>query len=99
MTLFLDGEQRWSCPNCTTTAVTRGSSDRYHPCPGLAGLLAPMVSDGVRAHVRAVVREDYVGGEDVRYDGEGRPVSSVTVEREDGQDCYVYAPTAHARRG
>lgn len=99
MTLALDGEQRWGCPNCTATAVTRGADNRFHPCPGLAGLLAPMVLDGVRARVRAVVREDYVGGEDVRHDGDGRPVMSVVVERNEGQDCVVYAPTAHVRRG
>jgi hypothetical protein len=57
-----------------------------------------MVLDGVRCEVRAVLREDYVGGEDVRYDGEGRPVMAVTVTRDDGRDCVVYAPTAHARR-
>lgn len=98
MTFALDAEQRWRCPNCTAAAVTHGEGTRFHPCPGLAGLLAPMVLDGVRARVRAVVREDYVGAEDVRYDGEGRPVTAVVTEREDGQDCAVYAPTAHVRR-
>lgn len=99
MTLVLNGEQRWTCPNCTTTAVTHGAGNRFHPCAGLAGLLAPMVLDGVRASVRAVLREDYIGGEDVRCDGEGRPVTAVVTEREDGQDCVVYAPTAHVQRG
>lgn len=99
MTLVLDREQRWRCPNCTSTAVTHGPAEnRFHTCAGLAGLLAPMVLDGVRARVRAVVREDYVGSEDVRYDGAGRPVSAVVTEREGGQDCVVYAPTAHVRR-
>lgn len=98
MTLALDAEQRWTCPNCTSTAATVGEPNRFHACAGLAGLLAPMLLDGVRARVRAVLREDYVGAEDVRYDGEGRPVAAVTVEREDGQDCVVYAPTAHMRR-
>lgn len=97
MTLVLDGEQRWGCPNCTATVVTRGQPNRYHDCSGLAGLYAPMVLDGVRCSVRAVVREDYVGREDVRYDGLGRPVMAVTVEREDGLDRVVYAPTAHVR--
>ena len=97
--MILSGEQRWVCPNCDQIAATVGAGNRFHPCPGLAGLLAPMVLDGVRARVRAIVREDYVGGEDVRYDGAGRPVASVTVEREDGRDCVVYAPTAHVKRG
>lgn len=97
MTLVLDGEQRWTCPNCTFTARTYGADNRFHPCPGLAGLLAPMILDGVRCSVRAVVREDYVGREDVRYDGHGRPVMSVVVERDEGTDRVVYAPTAHVR--
>lgn len=92
--MILTGEQHWVCPNCPATAVTEGADNRFHPCAGLAGLLAPMVLDGVRCMVRAVLREDYVGGEDVRTDGEGRPVMAVTTTRDDGQDCVVYAPTA-----
>lgn len=98
MTRILDAERRWSCPNCTATAVTRGEGARFHPCAGLAGLLAPMVLDGVRCEVRAVLRDDYTGGEDVRLDGDGRPVMAVTVTRDDGQDRVVYAPAAHVRR-
>ncbi|WP_030248089.1 hypothetical protein [Streptomyces sp. NRRL S-455] len=97
--MILTGEQHWVCPNCPATAVTAGADNRFHPCPGLAGLLAPMVLEGVRARVRAVLREDYVSGEDVRYDGDGRPVTSVVTERDDGQDCAVFAPTARVTRG
>lgn len=97
MTLTLDSVQRWACPNCTLTAVTHGAGNRFHDCPGLAGLYAPMVLDGVRCSVRAVLREDYVGREDVRWDGLGRPVMSVVVERDEGLDRVVYAPTAHVR--
>ncbi|MFH8805235.1 hypothetical protein ACH4F6_37795 [Streptomyces sp. NPDC017936] len=96
--MILTGEQRWVCPNCPATARTVGADNRFHPCPGLAGLLAPMVLDGVRCEIRAVVREDYVSGEDVRLDGEGRPVMAVVTTRDDGQDCTVYAPTALLRR-
>lgn len=96
--MILAGERHWVCPNCPATAVTVGADNRFHQCPGLAGLLAPMVLDGVRCSVRAVTREDYTGGEDVRHDGDGRPVMAVTVTRDDGQDRVVYAPTAHVRR-
>lgn len=96
--MILNAEQRWVCPNCPATAVTAGADNRFHPCPGLAGLLAPMVLDGVRCEVRAMLREDYVGGEDVRYDGDGRPVMAVSVTRDDGRDRVVYAPAAHVRR-
>lgn len=68
-----------------------------HPCPGLAGLTAPMVLKGSGARVFAVERADYVGKERVQLDGNGRPVMSVITERPDGSnDCIALAPTASA---
>lgn len=96
--MILTPEQHWVCPNCDRQEVTVGADNRFHTCPGLAGLLAPMVREGTRVSVRAVVREDYIGGEDLRYDGEGRPVAAVVTEREDGLDRVVFAPTALVRR-
>lgn len=98
MTVLLDGEQRWACPNCSHRDRTTGQGNRFHRCPGLRGLLAPMVLDGTEARVRAVEREDFVGGEDVQTDGDGRPVMAVKVTRADGEDVVVFAPTAHVRR-
>ncbi|MGR6922559.1 hypothetical protein ACU635_50610 [[Actinomadura] parvosata] len=62
----------------------------------MAGLMVPLTPEGVRCDVRAVEREDYVGRELVQLDGNGRPIMAVITEREDGQDCTVYAPTAVA---
>lgn len=91
-------EQRWECPNCVETAVTTGEANRFHTCRGLAGLTAPMVPAGTRCKVEAHEREDYVGREDVQYDGEGRPVMNVITTRDDGSnDCAVFAPTVHMR--
>lgn len=89
-------EHRWSCPNCTQTEVTYESQphSRFHACPGLRGLTAPMVPTGVRCKVEAVGREDYVGCELVQYDADGRPVSAVLTTRDDGTDVAVLAPTA-----
>jgi hypothetical protein len=56
-----------------------------------------MVIDGVRCKVVAEEREDYIGREDVRLDGNGRPVMAVRTVRDDGEDLAVFAPTAHAR--
>jgi hypothetical protein len=53
-----------------------------------------MVLAGTRCKVTAVEREDYVGSEDVRYDGEGRAVMAVRTTRDDGEDLAVFAPTA-----
>lgn len=98
MALHLAAERHWSCPNCTITDFTRGNvQNRFHACPGLKGLTAPLVLDGTDCKVEAVEREDYVGSEDVRRDGEGRPVMSVVTIREDGQDCVAFAATAHAK--
>ena len=94
----LDAVQKWACPNCSAYAVTFRQTNRFHPCSGLGGLTAPMVRAGTRCQVRAVVREDYVGTEDVTYDDSGRPVMAVVTERPDGSnDVAVYAPTVHMR--
>lgn len=92
--------QRWYCPNCPATDVTRVAQPhtRFHACRGLRGLEAPMVPVGTRAKVVAHDREDYVGTELVRTDGEGRPVMSVETIRDDGTDLAVYAPTAQLVR-
>ncbi len=89
---------RWECPNCPAEAVTPGGTpNRYHECRGLAGITAPMVPAGSRSRVRTVEREDYVGREDVQYDGNNRPIMSIITDRPDGSnDCVVLAPTAHA---
>lgn len=96
--MILEGEQHWGCPNCPATAVTVGQPNRLHNCPGLRGLIAPLILDGVRCRVRAVEREDYVGREDVRRDGDGRPMAAVLTERADGSnDVMVFPSTVHMR--
>lgn len=93
---LLSPEQRWACPNCTATDVTHeaASHTRFHACPGLRGLTAPMIPAGTRCKVEAVAREDYVGAEMVQTDAGGRPVMAVVTTRDDGIDCAVLAPTA-----
>lgn len=96
--VLLRAEQHWECPNCTMTQVTRESRPhtRFHACRGLLGMTAPLVPAGTRCKVEAVVREDYVNGDDVWYDGEGRPIMSVVTTRDEGNDVAVLAPTATA---
>lgn len=87
--------QDWYCPSCAFTAVGRVGELHMHDCDGQAGLTLPMVPANVKAaHVREE-RQDYIGTEDVRYDGNGRPVMAVYTVRDDGQDATVYAPCAH----
>jgi len=99
MTTLLTPVTRWTCPNCPLESVTHEAQPhtRYHTCPGLKGLTAPMVEAGTRAKVTAVEREDYIGNETVQLSPEGRPVMAVVTEREDGNDVTVFAPTATAR--
>lgn len=97
MPVLLALERRWECPNCDLTDVTREAAphSRFHSCPGLAGITAPMVPAGTSCKVEAVERDDYIGDEDVQYDGNGRPVMAVVTTRDDGNDVAVLAPAAH----
>ena len=97
---LLQPHQDWTCPNCTHVDRTFEAEPhtRFHACPGLKGLTAPMVPAGIRAKVEAVERGDYIGSEHVQTDGEGRPVMAVNVTRDDGNDVAVFAPLAVAGR-
>jgi hypothetical protein len=53
-----------------------------------------MVPAGTSCKVEALEREDYVAGDMVQTDGDGRPVMSVVTTRDDGTDMAVLAPTA-----
>ena len=99
----------WYCPNCGATDQTRGKvantpHTRFHTCPRLRYLTAPMYHVGVKAKVTLNEREDYVTQngrvEMVQLDPERRrPVMSVTTERDEGTDAIVFAPTAYAEIG
>lgn len=95
---LLSREHRWECPNCDLEQVTHEAQPhtRFHPCRGLKGLTAPMVPAGTRCKVEAVEREDFVRGEIVQTDGDGRPVMAVETTRDDGNDIAVLAPCATA---
>ena len=99
--MLLTAERRWECPNCDLTDRTFESAPhtRFHTCPGLAGLTAPMVPAGTRCKVEANAREDYVGAAEVQYDANRRPVMNVEVTRDDGTDLTVYAPCATPVKG
>jgi hypothetical protein len=57
-----------------------------------------MVEDGIRCKVEAKDRDDYVNGDMVTCDGEGRPVMSIVTTRDDGNDLAVFAPCATGSR-
>lgn len=93
---MLTPTHRWGCPNCGATHTTSELRPHtpFHPCRGLLGLNAPMVPAGTRCKVEAVERGDYLNGDIVTRDGNGRPVMAVVTTRDDGQDCAVMAPVA-----
>jgi hypothetical protein len=101
MTTSILPVNRWYCPLCRREDVTHEPRphSRFHVCPKLRMLSAPMVSAGTKAKIELREREDYVGDEMVRLDPERRrPVMSVVTTRDDGkQDVAVYAPTATAK--
>lgn len=96
--------RRWECKHCNIKDVTRESRPhtRFHSCPGLGGITAPMTEESMRGklEVRVQVREDYVGKEVVHKDEDGRPISAVETHYADGRnDVAVLAPMARASGG
>jgi hypothetical protein len=95
---LLAPERRWSCPNCDLEDVTHEATphSRMHTCPGARGMTVPMVPAGIRCKVELQPREDYVNGDVVQLDEDGRPWMSALVTRDTGTDVAVYAPCATA---
>jgi hypothetical protein len=90
---FVTPVRHWVCPNCTLTQITHEARphSRFHSCPGLHDLTAPMVEAGVHVQVRAVEREDYIGNEVT-----GRYMAVVTERPDGSNDTAVMAPAARA---
>jgi hypothetical protein len=99
---ILDTIRHWYCPNCHLEDTTKEARPhtRYHTCPKLRMLSAPMLAKGTAAKVELHDREDYIGKEMVQIDPERkRPVMNIVTTRDEGQDCMVFAPTATASAG
>jgi hypothetical protein len=90
----------WECPNCPAADVTYGLyPNRFHNCPGLHGLSAPLVRAGTRCKVTAEERGDYLAGEIQALGDDGRAYMAVRTTRDDGEDLAVNAGLAVARLG
>ncbi len=90
--------REWGCSRCTDTARTAAAQPGtpMHRCRGFSGMTVPFVEAGRRADVQLVPREDYVAGDMVQVDAEGRVWAAARVTRDDGEDVAVYAPCATA---
>lgn len=87
---------RWECRNCSRRAVTRGLiPNRFHDCPGLHGLVAPLIREGSDCRVIAVERGDYLRNEQQRTGDDGKPYMAVVTEYADGHtDAAVFPAVA-----
>lgn len=97
--LLLGKPDRWCCPNCDVTDVTPPlppGTSRYHACPGLHGLNAPLVREGMRVKVEAEQRQDYLNGDQQATGDDGKVYMAVRVTRDEGDDVTVFAGLAHA---
>jgi len=103
MTPLLETVTRWECPNCNVTDMTTGPvPNRFHTCPGLHGLTAPLVAAGTGCRVVAVERGDYLNGDEQRMGDDGRPYMAVETRHADGHtDLAVFPGVARfgARAG
>lgn len=99
MTFIVSQVNDWYCPNCGKTDQTTEPRphSRFHTCPKLGFLTAPMLPAGTKAKVEAHLREDYIGNEIVTLDADRRPVMSIVTTRDNGQDTTVFAGHATAR--
>lgn len=88
----------WDCSRCEGTAATDDmqAGTPTHVCSGAFGMTIPFAPMGVRSKVELTERADYVGGEDVQRDSEGRVWMSATVTTDNTEAVAVYAPTAYA---
>jgi hypothetical protein len=97
---LLDAYQDWSCPECGLTERTRPhppNATRFHVCPRLHYLTAPLVRAGSDCKLVANERGDYLGKEIQQSGDDGRPYMSVYTVYGDGRnDCAVFAPLARA---
>jgi hypothetical protein len=92
----------WYCPNCPVTAYSPPlppGTRKFHTCPGLHMLTAPLVEAGTRCKVTAEEREEYLGREVQATGDDGVPYMAVRTTRDDGCDLAVNAGLAQARLG
>src|SRR5689334_13488304 len=100
---LLEAWQDWSCPACGREERTRPlppNGTRFHPCPKLHGLTAPLVRAGTDCTLRAIERGDYLRKAEQRTGDDGKPYMAVETIYGDGRnDVAVFAEPAIARFG
>ena len=96
--------EEWHCPaGCYAAEVIPAlppGATRYHACPRLHGLNAPLARVGSDVKVEAVEREDYLNGETQATGDDGRAYMAVVTTHADGHtDLAVNAGLATGGTG
>jgi hypothetical protein len=89
--------KNWYCPECGKTHVTKMSDPhtQMHQCASLRGAWVPFVEAGVQGRLQVNYREDYIKKDIAVTDGDGNIIQSVSVKRNDGEDCVILAPSTN----
>jgi hypothetical protein len=96
---LLEAFTSWCCPNCPAQETTRAlppNASRYHQCPGLHMLTAPLVRAGTRCKVTAEERQDYLGDDLQATGDDGIAYMAVRTTYADHDDLLVNAGLARA---
>ena len=99
---LLQSFQDWYCPNCSLTERTPPlppGASRFHACPGLHSLIAPLIREGIHAAVVAEERADYLDGETQAMGDDGKAYMAIRTIRDDGDDLVVNAGLATVKTG
>ena len=88
------------CPNCglaeRVSPPLTASQTRFHNCPRLHDLSAPLVPVTEDCAVKAVEREDYLNGESQAMGDDGKAYMAVRTDYADGREGRaVNAGLAH----
>lgn len=99
--VLLEAWTDWFCPNCDQTDRTLPlppNATRFHTCPRLHMLTAPLLRAGTDAKIVASQREDYLGTEIQAHGDDNRAYMNVQTVHADGHtDVAVFAPLAQGR--
>jgi hypothetical protein len=102
-TPLIDAWQDWACPACQLTERTRPlppDAARFHTCPGLHMLTAPLVRAGTDCTLIAIERQDSLNGEIQATGDDGLPYMAVSTVYADGHnDLLVNAGAARMHLG
>jgi hypothetical protein len=94
--LLRRGYDEWHCPNkCGAgdrTPALPPDSSRYHVCPKLHGLNAPLIRVGTDCKVEAIERQDYINTETQIQGDDGKYYMAVETLRADGSNDRIVHP-------